>query len=107
MYITRVDKAITCIDCRQVFTFTASEQEFYADRQFSPPRRCPSCRAVRKASRGEGGGGFVSGGSRGVPRELFAATCARCGRETQVPFRPNGTRPVYCADCFRGQPRRY
>ena len=40
------------------------------------------------SSYGNGGGG---GGSyaRG-PRELFDATCARCGKETQVPFRPTG-----------------
>ena len=23
------------------------------------------------------------------------------GKETQVPFRPTGARPVYCSDCFR------
>jgi len=105
MYMTRADKAITCVDCGQIFTFTASEQEFYAERQFSEPRRCPSCRAARKASRGEGRG-FVSGADLRAPRELFAATCAKCGRPTQVPFRPTGTRPVYCADCFRAQHRR-
>ncbi|MEO7295886.1 MAG: CxxC-x17-CxxC domain-containing protein [Candidatus Limnocylindria bacterium] len=32
---------------------------------------------------------------------MHDATCARCGNETQVPFRPTGARPVYCSDCFR------
>ena len=32
---------------------------------------------------------------------MFATTCAQCGRETQVPFRPVSGRPVYCRDCFR------
>jgi CxxC-x17-CxxC domain-containing protein len=99
------DKTLTCADCSQEFSFSASEQQFYADRQFSEPRRCPSCRAVRKASRGEssgsyGGGGYGGGGYGGGQREMFAATCASCGREAQVPFRPTGAKPVYCSDCF-------
>jgi CxxC-x17-CxxC domain-containing protein len=109
------DKTLTCADCSQQFVFTESEQQFYADRGFSEPRRCASCRAARKAQRGDSqGGGYSSGGygggssgsygggsgySRG-PREMFDATCASCGRETQVPFRPTSGKPVYCSDCF-------
>jgi CxxC-x17-CxxC domain-containing protein len=120
MYGTYSDKALTCADCNQEFSFTASEQQFYADRQFSEPRRCASCRAARKASRGESngggygnGGGYSSGGySSGggyerAPREMFSATCASCGREAQVPFRPSGAKPVYCSDCFQTQRRSY
>jgi CxxC-x17-CxxC domain-containing protein len=99
------DKNLVCQDCNQEFVFSASEQQFYADRQFSEPRRCPSCRAARKAQRGDfGGGAHTGGGSRGGyssgPREMFSATCSSCGREAQVPFRPSGTKPVYCSDCF-------
>jgi CxxC-x17-CxxC domain-containing protein len=32
---------------------------------------------------------------------MYPATCANCGTETQVPFQPRGTRPVYCRDCYR------
>ena len=114
------DKTLTCADCSQQFVFTASEQDFYAQRGFTEPRRCPSCRASRKASRGTttgggsgyggggyssgGGGGYSSGGGGGYdrgPREMFAATCSNCGREAQVPFRPTSGKPVYCSDCFR------
>ena len=110
------DKILTCADCGQQFAFSTSEQQFYADRQFSEPRRCPSCRASRKASRGGGsysaggytggsigsyggGSGYSSGGSR-APREMFTATCSSCGREAKVPFRPTSGKPVYCNDCF-------
>lgn len=108
MFTSSTDKTLTCSDCGQEFAFTASEQQFYADRQFSEPRRCPSCRASRKAARGDSGGGYSSGGYSGGgydrgPREMFSATCASCGREAQVPFRPNGTKPVYCSDCFQKQ----
>jgi CxxC-x17-CxxC domain-containing protein len=109
-----VDRTLTCADCSQSFTFTASEQDFFAERGFSEPRRCPSCRAARKAQRnaesGYGSGGYSSdgfgsdgfgsrGGSRG-PREMFPATCSACGQETEVPFRPTSGKPVYCSSCF-------
>ncbi len=101
------DKSLSCADCGQPFTFSGSEQQFYADRQFSEPRRCPACRASRKASRGDSGGysggGYSGGGYSGEERgrrEMFSATCASCGREALVPFRPNGSKPVYCSDCF-------
>jgi CxxC-x17-CxxC domain-containing protein len=51
------DKNLTCADCGQEFVFTASEQDFYAQRGFTEPRRCPSCRASRKAARNANGGG--------------------------------------------------
>jgi CxxC-x17-CxxC domain-containing protein len=56
------DKTLTCADCGQQFVFTASEQDFYAQRGFSEPRRCASCRASRKAARGSGGGNGGGGG---------------------------------------------
>jgi CxxC-x17-CxxC domain-containing protein len=106
VFLVYTDKTITCSDCSQQFVFTASEQEFYAGRGFTEPRRCPSCRASRKAARGDSGGGGSYGGgggggyeSRG-PREMFTATCSSCGRDAQVPFRPTSGKPVYCADCF-------
>ncbi len=34
------------------------------------------------------------------PREMHKATCADCNKETEVPFKPSGDRPVYCKDCF-------
>ena len=40
-------------------------------------------------------GGFDQG-----PREMFKADCAKCGNVCEVPFRPNGAKPVYCNNCF-------
>ena len=31
------------------------------------------------------------------------AVCAECGTSTTVPFRPDPTRPVYCASCFKAR----
>ena len=44
------DKVLTCADCNQQFTFTASEQDFYAQRGFTEPRRCPTCRTACRDS---------------------------------------------------------
>ena len=105
--LTFQDKTLNCQDCGMDFTFTARDQEFYAERQFSEPRRCPACRASRKAQRGDsaggygGGGGGYGGGYSARPREMFSAAWDSCGKEARVPFRPTGSKPVYCSDCFR------
>lgn len=36
-------------------------------------------------------------------KRMFHATCANCGRDCEVPFKPRGDKPVYCKDCFRKQ----
>lgn len=40
-------------------------------------------------------------GNRGEDRQMFKTTCSKCGKECEVPFKPTGSRPVYCSDCFR------
>lgn len=48
---------------------------------------------------GSGGGrDFNRGGGR--PREMFRTTCSNCGNECEVPFKPNGSKPVFCSNCF-------
>jgi CxxC-x17-CxxC domain-containing protein len=50
-----------------------------------------------------------SGGNRNFGRnrfnqgrsEMFSATCSNCGKECEVPFRPTGSKPVLCRDCFK------
>lgn len=93
------DKTLTCKDCGAEFIFTASEQEFYAEKGFTnEPGRCPECRAARKRATNGARGGFNRSSE---PRKLYDAICAECGQPTQVPFEPKSDRPVYCRDCFR------
>lgn len=47
-----------------------------------------------------GRGGFRGGGFRG-PREMHDITCSKCGKPGQVPFKPEGNRPVYCRECYQ------
>jgi len=34
-------------------------------------------------------------------REMHKATCADCGNECEVPFKPTEGRPVYCKECYQ------
>lgn len=82
------DKTLVCKDCGQEFTFTAGEQEFYAEKGFeNEPQRCKECRDKRKNASRAG-------------REMYEATCASCGGVAKVPFKPRDDRPVYCSECF-------
>ncbi|MBQ9427943.1 MAG: zinc-ribbon domain containing protein [Clostridia bacterium] len=82
------DKTLKCKECGEEFVFTASEQEFYAEKGFqNEPQRCKACRDARKSA-------------ARAQKEYFTTTCANCGGEAKVPFQPSNDRPVYCSACF-------
>lgn len=86
------DRTLSCRDCGTQFVFSSREQEFYQSKGFeNEPARCPDCRQARKSGR------------RPADREMTAVTCAGCGVNTEVPFKPTGTKPVYCRDCFNAR----
>ena len=35
------------------------------------------------------------------PRRDYKVICANCGKQTDVPFKPTGVKPVYCKDCYQ------
>lgn len=45
------DLTLTCKDCHEQFVFEEGEQRWFAEREFQQPKRCPSCRAAKKAMR--------------------------------------------------------
>lgn len=55
--------------------------------------------------RKSGGFGGDRGGRGGGSSELFKATCSACHKPCEVPFRPNGDKPVYCSACFNMKSR--
>lgn len=85
------DQNLPCSDCGVTFVFTSEEQEFYAQKGFSTPKRCGACRAARKQQ------------SRRPERPRFEVTCSECGCATTVPFEPSNDKPVYCSDCYRAR----
>ena len=49
-----------------------------------------------------------SGGGRGGRDSfdkppLHDAICNECGKDCKVPFRPSGSKPVYCSECFEAK----
>src|SRR5687767_4904998 len=96
------DRLIVCTSCGTEFPFSAEEQEFYSSKGFQEPKKCKPCRDAAKQNRGGGyGGGRGGGGYGGGQRQLYPATCSSCGIQTQVPFQPNGSKPVYCRECYQ------
>jgi CxxC-x17-CxxC domain-containing protein len=98
------DKTLVCKECGSNFTFSSSEQEFFASKGFTnEPGRCPLCRAAKKAQnngRSSRGQNFQNGREE---RQMYSTVCHACGAQTQVPFKPNGDKPVYCRDCYQSR----
>lgn len=114
------DRTLLCGQCGKEFVFTAAEQEFFRERGFDhEPKRCVECRRQRRRkfkSRGsrDGAPRRDSSGSpprrreprpRPSPESLNDAVCSSCGEATQVPFKPDGVRPVFCMPCLKQQTR--
>ncbi len=50
------DKILTCKECGTEFTFSAREQQFFAEKGFSnQPQRCRDCRQARRTQGGDRG----------------------------------------------------
>ncbi|MBC7951474.1 MAG: zinc-ribbon domain containing protein [Rhodospirillaceae bacterium] len=87
-YGNYTSKHLVCGDCGADYVFSAAEQEFYASKDLSAPRRCGNCRKTKRAMRAI------------APRRDTITTCVQCGTYITVPFVPDGTRPILCRDCF-------
>lgn len=82
------DRNLICVGCGREFTFSAEEQAFFKDKNFQhDPKRCMTCRGLRAGAR--------------IVRVETRVTCAICGDQTTVPFRPRQGRPVLCRACFQ------
>jgi septal ring factor EnvC (AmiA/AmiB activator) len=68
------DKILVCRQCGENFTFTISEQEYYSDKGWAEPRRCPQCRSAR--------------------RKVDIRVCSGCAAELAK------EEPVYCSACL-------
>lgn len=49
-----MDKQITCIDCKNPFVFSERDQAFFAEQNFTEPKRCKPCREAKKARQANG-----------------------------------------------------
>ncbi len=74
----------------------------YGPKKFDRDDRGGDRGGNRGNDRGGSRGGF-GGGNRGGDRretEMFKTTCTTCGKPAEVPFRPDGSKPVLCSTCF-------
>ena len=93
------DSTLQCRECGGSFTWTAGEQEFYAQKGLvNTPSRCHECRKARRSTGPRNGNDSFR--SNRNERVQHPVTCASCGKQTTVPFVPKYDRPVYCSDCF-------
>lgn len=60
-----VARKVACKDCGQEFGMQGSEIEFYKEKGYDLPVRCPGCRATRRSGNGFGGRGSFGGGGLG------------------------------------------
>ncbi len=92
------DSEILCIDCDEIFVWTAGEQTFFRDKDLqNRPKRCKDCKKA-KNKRLQAVDLARSLGIR--QRVEVKAKCAKCETITTVPFYPSQGRPVYCRQCF-------
>ncbi|MBD3247260.1 hypothetical protein GF378_01420 [Candidatus Pacearchaeota archaeon] len=84
---------------RKLYKTTCSKCGKECEVPFKPEKDrdvfCEDCfRSKRKRSFGSGSP------RRRRNRQMHDATCAECGRDCQVPFKPTGDKPVYCKECY-------
>ena len=95
---------VTCSDCRK-------ECEVPFKPTGNRPVYCSDCFRNHDSEGGStrsGGNNFKKpsfGGKRDSSfmsrdKQMFNATCDKCARQCEVPFKPTGDKPVYCSDCF-------
>ncbi|NCN11789.1 hypothetical protein GW937_00525 [Candidatus Kaiserbacteria bacterium] len=83
-----------------------------SDSEYGPKKKFDKKPFGSSRSQGHGGfggggrggdrGGF-GGGNRGGERrdvEMHKAICSTCSKSCEVPFRPDGSKPVLCSECF-------
>jgi CxxC-x17-CxxC domain-containing protein len=82
-------------DCELPFVPTGNRAVFCSN--------CFDKDGSRNAGRSDGGNRF----DRFEEKQMFSATCDKCGKECEVPFKPTSGKPVYCSDCFSSTSGRY
>jgi CxxC-x17-CxxC domain-containing protein len=95
------DQEIKCIDCHQLFIWSAGEQQFFRDKNLkNPPKRCKLC----KKAKNERIEAILAAQNEGIKQRIEVAVyCAKCSIRTTVPFYPSQGRPVLCRSCFLEQ----
>ncbi len=99
-----------CADCGAQFEFSDDERIRFESLGYAPPKRCKACRDAKRKR--QGAPGRASAAPRQAaparprgPATTYPATCTICGAATEVPFVPDGRRPIYCLPCLKQRTR--
>jgi CxxC-x17-CxxC domain-containing protein len=83
-----VDRELKCSTCGKAFVFSADEQQLFDLKGFvQAPKHCKKCR------------GTIYG------RFETRVRCSECFKETTIPFKPSGKKPILCIECFQRSKR--
>ena len=86
-------------DKKRVDKKTPSEEPKVEDKPVEEPKtEKPASAPAKPADNSVSPAGMDQHG-----RQLYNVICSSCGKQTQVPFKPSGDRPVYCRDCYMQQ----
>lgn len=96
------DKKLKCRDCGGEFTFTSGEQEFFAQKGFEAPSRCPDCRKKKKSLHKKREPTVET-----HPSQIYEIICSSCAKKVDVPFKPRNPEGVLCAQCFEKNKNKY
>lgn len=86
------DQTLVCQDCGKEFTFSASDQQFFQEKGFQSPKRCPECRQAKKQAKSS--------------QQKYEITCSKCGEKGFVPFQPRNPEGLLCEQCFKASRER-
>lgn len=79
---------VKCEKCGNEFLIINKEIEFYKEKDFPLPKKCPTCRLERRmALRNK--------------KELYGYNCDNCKKDIVVAFEPTDEQKVYCKECYQ------
>ena len=82
------DMELNCSTCGNAFVFASNEQQLFKLKGFvHAPKKCKKCK------------GKIYGQFETPVRY------SECFKETTVPFKPSGRKPILCIDCFQRSKR--
>lgn len=71
-----------------------------SDANYGPKKKFDNKNKPQNAGRGDRGNRGGGGRDAGQRTEMFQTVCSTCKKSCEVPFRPDGSKPVLCSECF-------
>ncbi len=100
-------KLLRCVYCAREFSFTETEQQYFSEKGYEEPKRCPTCRGRKKEnSRDEHDNNGNRREAGNQKNRYYHVSCFACGTQTTIYYRPSPERPALCSGCNQGSYRK-